>query len=86
MGKAAFAAVLDAFFGIVKIPSALVAQGVQRTVAEQAVKIFRVICFVTGKVFTVLMAEKGVLFALPVFFLAHNISLSIVMNERRRGT
>jgi len=72
VGKAAFAAVLNALFCVMKITSALVTQGIQRAVAEKAVKIFGVICFMAGKVFTVLMAEKCILLPFPIFFFAHS--------------
>ncbi len=85
VGKAAFAAVFYALFCIAEISAALVAQGIQRTVAEQAVEIFRVICLMAGEVFAVLMAEKCVLLSLPVFFFAHHSYPFYKFNRKGAG-
>ena len=58
MGAQAARAVLDAVFRIGEIAAAAVAQGVERAVAEDAGKGFRVCAGVTGKVFAILILEK----------------------------
>ena len=59
-------AVLDALFRVAKIPAALPPEGVERTVAEQAVEILRICAFMTGKKFAVLMTEVGIFLAFPI--------------------
>ncbi len=60
MGYKARSAVLDAFFGISEISSAASSQSIKGTIAEQAVKIVRIIGFMTGKILAFLMTEKAV--------------------------
>ena len=64
MRHQAMGAVLDALFGISEMPSAAFSQSIKGTIAEQAVKIVRIIGFMTGKILASLMAEKAVS---PVF-------------------
>ena len=61
------AAVLDPFLCILKVSPALIAQGIQGTVAEKTVKILRVAGLMTGKKFTFFMTEKGIIF--PFLFI-----------------
>ena len=60
MGKEAVCTVLDSLFCVLKISSAPIPQSIQRTIAEQAVKILRIIGFMTGKILTFFVAEKGI--------------------------
>ncbi len=65
VGKEAMGAVLDAVPGIGEVAPALAAQGIERTVAEQAVEALRVRVGVTGKVLAFLVAVKGKVGAFP---------------------
>ena len=58
VGAQAAGAVLDAGFGVGKIAAAVVAQGVEGAVAEDAGEGLRVGVLVTGEVFTLLVLEK----------------------------
>lgn len=50
----------NAVFFYFTVAATLCSQGIQGTVAEQAVKVIRVICFMAGKVFTFPVLEKAV--------------------------
>lgn len=73
------AAILNSIFSIGTIPLAVLSQRIQRTIAEQAVKILRPVCFMTRKEFTFRMLKKGVaallrLLIKDILILAHYIS------------
>lgn len=73
MGQKAVGAVLNSTFCITEIPAALLSQSVQGTIAEEAVKVFRIGSFVAGEIFTLFMAEIRIFFSLPIW-LFHKIS------------
>ena len=50
--------ILDTLFGISKITSALICQGIQGAVTEQAAEIFRILALVAGKVFAGTVLEE----------------------------
>lgn len=79
MGQLAVCAVFDPVIGKLEISAAFISQGVQWTVAEQAVEILRVSSFVTWKVFTFSVAEKGIMFPLPIRFF-HKIRTSVIFS------
>ena len=58
MGAQTGGAILNAALRIRKIAAALIAQCIQRTVAEQATEILKVICFVAGEIITFGVLEK----------------------------
>ena len=60
MGTQAAGAILDPVFQIGKVAAALVCQSVQWAVAKQAVEVFGVVGFVTGKVFAFPILKKGI--------------------------
>lgn len=60
MGYKARGAVLNTFFGIGEMASAAFSQSIKGTIAEQAVKIVRIIGFMTGEILAFLMAKKAV--------------------------
>jgi hypothetical protein len=62
VGPHAGRAILDTAVGICKITAAFVAQGIQRTEAEQAVKAFPVSSLMAGEIFASLVLEKFVVF------------------------
>jgi hypothetical protein len=72
MGQLALGAILDAVLGIGKAAAALVTQGVQRTVAEQAIEAVGIVGGMAGKKLTFLMLKEGVLFAFPIGFVGHD--------------
>ena len=57
MRNQAAGAILNSLFCIGKISSAFISQGIQRTVAEHAIKMAGVRNFMTGKIFTVPVLE-----------------------------
>lgn len=57
------AAVLDTVSGKSTVTAAFISQCIQRAIAEKTVKILRVICRMTGKVFTFSVAEKFIFIA-----------------------
>ena len=64
MGKGAAGAVLVALFSIPEMAAAVLAQGVQGAVAEQAVEPVGIINPVAGEVFAFPILEKGVVLCL----------------------
>ena len=75
-------AVLDALVGISKIPAAALTERIQRTVAKQAVEMFRICAGMAGKKFALPVAEKFItlrLFAAicisHVQFPSHHVSI-----------
>jgi hypothetical protein len=78
VGHAAAGTILNAVLGIDKITAALVPQGIQGAVAEQAVELLRAGCVVAGEKLTFFMLEKGKLLALPIRLLAHKAVLLVV--------
>jgi hypothetical protein len=58
VGLQALGAILDAIFRVCKAAAALVAQGVQGTIAEQAAEGFRVSAWMAGEIFAFLVLEK----------------------------
>ena len=71
MGQHAAGAILAAVFRIGEGAAALFPQGIQRTVAEQAVELLRLLRFVAGEKLTFFILEKGVVLALPIRLFAH---------------
>ena len=61
-------AVLDAARRVPEIAAAVTSQRVQRTVAEQTVKVLRICACMTRKIFTFLIAEKSIVFPFPIWF------------------
>lgn len=74
VGEHASAAVLEPVFRVLEISSAFRAQGVKRTVAEEAVELLRFAGIVAGEKFTFFVLEKGKLFLQQFFdfFVCHN--------------
>ena len=58
-------AVLDPLFRVAKVAAAGASQGIERTVAEQAVEIVRIPGLVTGEVFALSVAVEGIVGMLP---------------------
>lgn len=54
--------VFDPVLRITEIAAAALSERIQRTITEQTVKILRIFCFMTRKIFAFLMTEKGILF------------------------
>ena len=77
MGPQALGAVFDAGFGVGEIAAAVVAQGVEGAVAEDAGEGLRVGIFVTGEVFAGFVLEKVVI--------CHVFLLKLVPGEFVRG-
>lgn len=77
----AVGAVLDSLFRDPEISAAFGAEGIERAIAEKAIKIIRVCTLVTGKVFTFFMAEKGKFFILPIV-LFHDRYLRFFLNKK----
>jgi len=61
MRNHAFAAILNAPIGIAEVAAAFIAQGIKRTVAEQAIKILRMFRRMAREKLAILMVEKRVL-------------------------
>lgn len=59
MRNKAIRAILDTFFGVSKVASALISKCIQRTEAEKAIKVFGIFHIVAGKVFTLPVLEKA---------------------------
>ena len=62
VGAQAAGAVLDAALRICKAAAALVAQGIQRAKAKEAVEILRVCARMTREIFTLPILEKFIVF------------------------
>jgi urea transporter len=62
VGHKAIRAILNAIFGIGAVAAAILAQGIQRTIAEQAVKILGFSGLMTGKILTFLILKKFIMF------------------------
>ena len=71
MGKRTARTILISVLIIGKRAAAPVAEGVQRTVAEETVKVIRIVRRMTGKVFTIAVAEKGIVLSVPRRFGCH---------------
>lgn len=69
MRKLTIRTVFQPLFRITEISSTFVPQCIQRAVTEQTVKIIRISAFMAGKIFTLLMAKKRILFVFPIFLL-----------------
>jgi hypothetical protein len=67
VGHQAVGAIFDAVFGIAAVSTAVVPQNVQRTVAEQAIKIAVVLCLVAGEIPAIFVLKNDVNF--PCFYL-----------------
>jgi len=74
VGKAASAAIFHTGLGILKIASAPVFQCIKRTITEQTIKILRMLCIMTGKVFALSMGKKRKLLFLPGILIQHFLS------------
>jgi hypothetical protein len=59
--KETLCAVFSSLGGIPETAAALVSQHIQGTVAKKAIEIIRIRSCMTGKVFTLLMAEIGII-------------------------
>ena len=66
MWNGACTAILDPMFCQRKIAAAGLAQGIERTVAKQAVKVCFRNSLMAREVFTIIIAEKGIVFAFPI--------------------
>ena len=66
MGEKTGGAVLDAFIVIDEIPSASLAQHIERAVAEKTVEVFPVCTCMAGKEFALFVAKIGIFFFFPV--------------------
>ena len=78
MGKKTVGTVFNTLFCIFKISSAPVSESIQRTIAEQTVKIFRVTGFMAGKILAFFMTEKRIFFSFPIrFFFSSLINLPL---------
>ena len=73
MGERAVGADLVPLAVVGERAAALVAQRIQRTVAEQTVEILRVIGRMTGEKFTVTVAEKGIMLSNPTRSIRHRV-------------
>lgn len=58
VGNQAVRAVLNTVFRIGKVAAAVLPQGIQGTVTEQAAKICRILSLMAGKVFTIPVLEE----------------------------
>lgn len=58
VGNQAVGAVLNTVFRISKVTAAVLPQGIQGTVTEQAAKICRILSLMAGKVFTIPVLEE----------------------------
>ena len=68
MGPQTAAAVLDAVIQILEIAAAAAAQRIERTVAEQAVEILRMVRRVAGEKFALNVLGEGIAALLRLFF------------------
>ena len=87
MGKEAVCTVLDSFFCVLKISSAPIPQSIQRAIAEQAVKILRIVGFMTGKILTFFVAEKGIFLSFPIwffFYFTHGLTPFLYCQSRQK--
>ena len=87
--KGTVLAYLDASFRVEEVSSTFVAQNIQGAIAEQAVEVFFCHSSVAGKIFAILVCEKGVLFSC-VFPVGHVSSgwphpVSLCCNVRKCG-
>ena len=71
MGAQTVGTVLDAVFGVGKIPTAAVTQGIQRTIAEKTAEVVRAFAFVAGEIFAFCILKKIVI--------CHSISFFVVL-------
>jgi hypothetical protein len=60
VGKQAMGAILDSVFGAGPVAAAVFSQGIQRTVAEQAVEVFHIPAFVAGEIFAGFILKKPI--------------------------
>ena len=58
MRNEASGAILDPLFGVSEITAALITQGIEGAIAEQATEIFRIYAFVAGKIFAGCILEE----------------------------
>ena len=61
-------AVFNFLLGHSEIPATFISQCIQRTVAEQTVKVLRICACMARKLFTFLIAEKSIVFPFPIWF------------------
>ena len=75
-------AVLDSAFRKMEITTAFISQCIQRTITEQAVKIFRICSFMAWKIFTFFILKKLIIFA-QNGFLQSKHNHSIIISEQQ---
>ena len=68
VGYAAAGAVLDTVFQILVVTAAVFAQSIERTVAEQAVEGFRMLCRMAREKFALLVLREFIIFGLDSLF------------------
>lgn len=73
MGNLAIGTILAAIFCNTKIPPAFRPHRIERAIAEETVKIFRIRIPVTGKILTFFVTVKGKFFIFPKFFTHTNL-------------
>ena len=65
MGKQTACTILIPIFIIGKRTAATVAEGVQRTIAKETIKVIRIVRGMTRKVLAIAVAEEGIVFSVP---------------------
>ena len=71
MRKQTARTILISILIIGKRAAAPVAEGVQRAIAEQTIKVIRIVRRMTGEIFTIAVAEKGIVLSVPRWFGFH---------------
>jgi hypothetical protein len=86
------AAVLDSCFRVAKIAAAAFTQRIKRAIAEQAVEVIGIVCFMTRKKLARLMAKKRVIAVFGLFVKKRHIfhsstplTSSISLSPQRRN-
>jgi hypothetical protein len=59
VGQQASGAILYAVFQVCTITTALFAQSIKRTITEQTIEVFKIVCFVTGEIGTRFVLEES---------------------------
>lgn len=85
VGQLAVGAVLNAFFCITEIASAIFSQRIEGTIAEQAIEILFIRTLVTREIFAIFMAKERKLFPFPMWFL-HDSSCQAHIRLSQRGS
>ena len=85
MGEKAVRTHLGPLLRVTEITSALVAEGIQRAIAKQAVEILGLGCFMAGEILALRILEEGIALPLPILFVRHYASPPVGIGRQERS-